>query len=132
MVVHTANGFSWKTILMLIVEFGYEENMKKLSWFPPETPDKKEDIDDDETLQKVLHYGVGSGAITLYVVREDDPYIVLRIGDGLGHCLTKKLIGFKIMMVMMLRDLKRIDKKLHMIYYSSRTMDDAQGRYATT
>ncbi|CAA7054036.1 unnamed protein product [Microthlaspi erraticum] len=27
---------------------------------------------------------------------------------------------------------QRIDKKLHVIYYASRTMDDAQGRYATT
>ncbi|CAA7035240.1 unnamed protein product [Microthlaspi erraticum] len=27
---------------------------------------------------------------------------------------------------------QRIDKKLHVIYYPSRTMDDAQGQYATT
>lgn len=27
---------------------------------------------------------------------------------------------------------QRIDKKLHVIYYASRTLDDAQGRYATT
>ncbi|CAH2060296.1 unnamed protein product, partial [Thlaspi arvense] len=41
---------------------------------------KKEDIDDAEIMEKVLHYGVGSGAITLFAVREDDPYIGRRAG----------------------------------------------------
>ncbi|CAH2078993.1 unnamed protein product [Thlaspi arvense] len=68
------------------------DNMKKVSWFPPETPGKKEDIEDDETLRrKVLHYALSSGAMTLYIVREDDLYIgrhfginVVRLSDEIA------------------------------------------------
>ncbi|CAH2079292.1 unnamed protein product [Thlaspi arvense] len=82
--------FTLKSVSMYVKElYGYDENMSKVSWFPPETPHKKEVVEDDEILRrKVLNYALGSGATTLYVVREDDPYIgrhssvrVLRLSD---------------------------------------------------
>ncbi|XP_010421281.1 PREDICTED: uncharacterized protein LOC104706764 [Camelina sativa] len=72
----SAESFSLRMILVLLSELlEYEDNMKKVSWFPLETPGKKEDIDNDEVLKKAVHYAVGAGALTLFIVREDDPYI---------------------------------------------------------
>lgn len=81
-----SEDFSLSSVCTLVVELiRYDENMRKISWFPPKTPGKKEDIDDDEILRKVVHYAVGAGAMTLFVVRKDDPYIIMRIDTNLGY-----------------------------------------------
>ncbi|KAJ4867043.1 DBD_Tnp_Mut domain-containing protein [Raphanus sativus] len=70
-----ADGFTLQSILTLVEYIGYEDNMNQVSWFPPETPEKKEDITDDVIMKKVVHYSIGSGAMMLFIVREDDPYM---------------------------------------------------------
>ncbi|CAH2035177.1 unnamed protein product [Thlaspi arvense] len=71
---------------MLVVEaVGYEYNMKKVSWFPPDDESlQRVDIDDSEVLGKAVSYALGSGALTLFIVREDDPYLMNCSGDGVG------------------------------------------------
>ncbi|CAH2070455.1 unnamed protein product, partial [Thlaspi arvense] len=59
---YLGDGFSLAKVQMFIVQYiGFEDNMRKISWFSPEMPNQKEDIDDDETIQKVVHYRIGSG-----------------------------------------------------------------------
>ncbi|CAH2065923.1 unnamed protein product [Thlaspi arvense] len=81
-----ADGFSLRSIEMLVVEaMSYEDNMKKVSWFPPGDESlQRVDIDDNDVLGKVVSYALGSGALTLFIVREDDPYLMNRSGDGVG------------------------------------------------
>lgn len=70
-----ADGFTLQSVLTLVEYIGYEDNMNQVSWFPPETPEKKEFITDDVIMSKVVHYSIGSGAMMLFIVREDDPYM---------------------------------------------------------
>ncbi|CAE6173213.1 unnamed protein product [Arabidopsis arenosa] len=82
--------FKLSSVQMLLVEhLGYEDNMKRVSWFPPETPDEKEDLDNDDVLKRVVHYAIGSGALTLYAVREDDPYIGRHIDSNAIRYLSE-------------------------------------------
>ncbi|XP_024016322.1 uncharacterized protein LOC112089797 [Eutrema salsugineum] len=78
---HCSEGFTLKKILVLVTGYlGYEDNMRMCSWYPPDMPDMKGDLEDDVMLTRVVHYGVETGALTLYLVREDDPYIRRRVG----------------------------------------------------
>ncbi|CAH2079862.1 unnamed protein product [Thlaspi arvense] len=43
---------------------------------------KRVDIDDNESLGKVVSYAVGTCALTLFIVWEDDPYLMIRSSDG--------------------------------------------------
>ena len=70
-----ADGFTLQSVLTLVEYIGYEDNMNQVSWFPPETPEKKEDITNDVIMSKVVHYSIGAGAMMLFIVREDDPYM---------------------------------------------------------
>ena len=36
-----ADGFTLQSVLTLVEYIGYEDNMNQVSWFPPETPEKK-------------------------------------------------------------------------------------------
>ncbi|CAH2046417.1 unnamed protein product [Thlaspi arvense] len=100
---HLAEGFGLATIRMLIVQYlGYEENLSKISWFPPETSAPKEDTDDAEIMEKVVHYRLGASAITLFAVREDDPYIGRRAVAG--YLMKKKMVWLKKKMVCLKND----------------------------
>ncbi|ESQ45835.1 hypothetical protein EUTSA_v10011024mg, partial [Eutrema salsugineum] len=77
-------GFSMKTVKILLQELGYKDNMKKMAWFAPEAPAEKIDIIDDEGLRRAVSYAIASGALTLFIVREDDPDLVSRGGRDLG------------------------------------------------
>ena len=39
-----ADGFTLQSVLALVEYIGYKDNMNQVSWFPPKTPEKKEDI----------------------------------------------------------------------------------------
>ncbi|VVA98126.1 unnamed protein product [Arabis nemorensis] len=79
---HVGEGFSLDMVRMrTTVYHGYQENMRKVSWFPPETLEKKVDIEDDAELGKAVQYAPGSGALSLFIVREDDPYAVKKRRD---------------------------------------------------
>ena len=82
----SAGTFGVSTVVMLVVDhLGYTENMRKVSWYPPESPENREDIDSEEVLKKVVHFAIGAGALTLFVVREDDPYLGRRVDSNLGY-----------------------------------------------
>lgn len=53
----------------------YEENMNKISPFSPETLEKKEDSIKNMILRNLVHYEIGYGKMTLFIVRENDSYI---------------------------------------------------------
>ncbi|CAH2070655.1 unnamed protein product [Thlaspi arvense] len=84
-----ADAFSLRSIEMLVVKaMGYGDKMKKVSWFPPDDESQQRvDIDDNEVLGKAVSYALGSGALTLFIVREDDLYLMNRSSDGVGVSL---------------------------------------------
>jgi len=42
-------------------------------------------FDSEEVLKEPVHFGVGVGALTLYVIREDDPYLGRLVDSNLGY-----------------------------------------------
>ncbi|CAN8243465.1 unnamed protein product [Cochlearia groenlandica] len=49
--------------------------MSMVSWFPPDSPSKKVNIEDDVMFGRVVHYAIGGEALTLFIVRSDDFYV---------------------------------------------------------
>ncbi|KAF3514568.1 hypothetical protein F2Q69_00009390 [Brassica cretica] len=60
-----ADGFTLQSVLALVEYIGYKDNMNQVSWFPPKTPEKKEDITDDVKMSKMVHY-----SMMLFITRE--------------------------------------------------------------